>query len=131
MTRYKLILRTNRVNKHGLSPIYFKLLHQGRYIWISTGITIPANFWDPVKEKINPGFDKDIYCIQKLARCNFKAADYLARVLVLDKVFSIQDFTAFVIKDHSDFLKPLPWRNTQPGTAIRTPCHSAGGNITR
>lgn len=105
MTRYKLILRANRVNRHGLSPIYFKLLHQCRYVWIATGINIPSNYWDSLKEQIRPGFSNDHYCIQQLARFVFHATDYLAKVNVLQKTFNVQDFTSYVIKSKTDLFE--------------------------
>lgn len=46
----------SRVNKRGMANIYLRFTNDRKSSYISTKISVPYSYWDPLKQKVKPGY---------------------------------------------------------------------------
>lgn len=51
---YKIICRTEKINKRGESPLSIQFSHNGHRRRVSTGLVIDAKFWDDKNQRVIP-----------------------------------------------------------------------------
>jgi site-specific recombinase XerD len=52
--QYKIICRTDKLNKNGEAPLYLQFYHDGRRKKIALGIAVNPQFWDSSSQQISP-----------------------------------------------------------------------------
>ncbi len=53
--RYKIICRTDAINKNGEAPLYLLFYHNGRKKKVSTGVVVDPKFWDNSTQQLLSG----------------------------------------------------------------------------
>ncbi|MBL7717683.1 MAG: site-specific integrase [Flavipsychrobacter sp.] len=82
------LLFKNRVNKHGLSPLYIRLTVDSKRENVSTGIFIEAKQWDDKKAKIKGGSPEVLNQNNLLNTIKSKALSIYTELLMADKPIS-------------------------------------------
>lgn len=79
MASIKLILRTNKVDSSGNSPIYIRLIKDRKTKFIATGIKIKESDWDDNKQKVRKSYTNsarlNAFLAQKIADAEALVAD--------------------------------------------------------
>ncbi|RTL56226.1 MAG: hypothetical protein EKK37_17285 [Sphingobacteriales bacterium] len=97
MITAKFYLR-NRVNKHGLSPLYF-IIHLQKQVWVSCDIFINPHHWDPVKETLYQNSPQYYLVAPLLNKFRMKADLYLQQIHLGNLRFDEASFKQAVIDD--------------------------------
>ena len=88
---YKILCRTDKVNKSGESPLFLKFYHDGRRKMLATGVSISAHFWDDKAQQILPDCpnrDEKQHRLNELIRTYEKK---MRRLEALDEIVTFEN----------------------------------------
>lgn len=109
MASLKFILKTQREDKAGNSPLYIRVIQNRKTKFLSTGIKLKANQWDQDAQKVRKNYPNSTRLNAILAQ---KIAD--ASMMVLDVEKKIKNLTANEIKKAlkgEDDVKFFPYKD--------------------
>jgi site-specific recombinase XerD len=94
MASIKLILRTNKIDQSGYSPLYIRLIKDRKTKFVATGIKLKENEWDDDKKRVRKNHPNSARMNASIAQ---KVADAEGQVADLER--KVKSFSANKLKE--------------------------------
>ncbi len=80
--RYKIICRTDAINKSGEAPLYLLFSHNNRRKKVATGVVISPQFWNDSAQQILPDCPNRHHALFNITSSVYSLNDYIQSILI-------------------------------------------------